>query len=220
MARDDSDRRRLRALYERNRRRVSALADARDRRRGGDDDFAAPRRYVVSERRTRLEGFGRGGRQVRQVVRRARGGRADEARPLRFSDRGIFRRSGRDRFRRVDDVDREDRRERSRDQRSRRNGGGGGAVEGRRFGGARRTQLRMRGSRGGRNRGEGRCLQNNGGNNGNNQQQRQGKQGNSNRGNNNNNQQQQQQRQAKPQRARQPMVTREELDRQLDSYHN
>ncbi|KAK7200609.1 hypothetical protein NESM_000117000 [Novymonas esmeraldas] len=147
MARDDHDRRRLRALYDRNSRRVSALADARDRRRGGDDDFAAPRRYVVTERRTRVEGFGRGGTQVRRVERRAAGGRAGEPRANKFSDRSIFRRSGRDRFQRADDAEREDRRERSRNERERR--GNAPKVQERRIGSALRRRLRKRGARGG-----------------------------------------------------------------------
>eukprot|EP00796_Vickermania_ingenoplastis_P011583 gene11583-7979_t len=108
MARDDFNRQRLRGIYERNKRRVSALADARDSRRMTMDDDYAPRRYVVSERRTRMEGFGRGGLQVRRVERRS----MRDRRPVRFSDRGIFRRSNRDRFIREDDFDRRDRRER------------------------------------------------------------------------------------------------------------
>ncbi|KAG5498487.1 hypothetical protein JKF63_02773 [Porcisia hertigi] len=264
MPRDDFDRRRLRALYDRNRRRVSALADARDRRRGGEDDFAAPRRYVVSERRTRIEGFGRGGTQVRRVVRRARAGRTDEPRPRRFSDRAIFRRSGRDRFRRAEDFDREDRRDRFREKRLRRIDGR--QAETRRFGEARRMRLRMRGTRAGverrrprENRGGDDRRRQQGGRqgNGNSQvalggkkqvnqvhnkqqqnkqqqnkqqqnkqqqnKQQQNKQQHNNKQQNNSNQQRgnsQQHANKKPQRIREPQLTREELDRQLDNYRN
>ncbi|KAG5472226.1 hypothetical protein LSCM1_03623 [Leishmania martiniquensis] len=229
MPRDDFDRRRLRALYDRNRHRVSALADARDRRRGGEDDYAAPRRYVVSERRTRIEGFGRGGAQVRRVVRRMRGGRGGEPLPRRFSDRSIFRRSGHDRFRRADDLEREERRERFLEERARR--GGKRPAEGRRFGGARRLRLRMRGTRAGRGdrgrskvegrrereerSGSGRRRQEGGRqSNNNNQGNRAGnKHGGQSRNNQSHNSK-------KPQRSREPQLTREELDRQLDSYRN
>lgn len=275
MAREDSDRRRLRSLYDRNRSRVSALADARDRRRGGDDNFTAPRRYVVSERLTRAEGFGRGGAQVRRVVRRS--AQAKEQPPARrFSDRGIFRRGGRDRFRRAEDVEREDRRDRNRDNRQRRGQGrqearqeGGGT---RRFGESRRARLRMRSRRGGggggaredrreiedrrqggsRRGGDGR--RNNSGNNnnsnnnkarnnnnnnnngnnrgGNNNGNSRNNNNNNNRGGNNNNNRSSSSnnrsnnnnnragRDNQPRRAREQPMTREQLDRQLDSYHN
>ncbi|CAJ1990791.1 hypothetical protein - conserved [Leishmania donovani] len=221
MPRDDFDRRRLRALYERNRRRVSALADARDRRRGGEDDYAAPRRYVVSERRTRIEGFGRGGAQVSRVVRRARGGR-DEPRSRRFSDRGIFRRNVRDRFRRVEDFEREERRERFREVRARR--GDGRRVEGRRFGEARRLRLRMRGTRAGRvdhRRAEvdGRRQREERASDGR-RRQESGRRNNNNQGNRGGNKQSSLSRNNKPQRSREPQITREELDRQLESYRS
>lgn len=149
MPRDDFNRRRLRSLYERNKRRVSALADARDRRRSGDDDYAAPRRFIVSERRTRMEGFGRGGMQVRKVIRWSHA-RDDGMRHRRFSDGGIFRRGHRDRFARDDDYEREERRERFREGRSRRGGAlaDRGVRGGRLFGGARLRHLRLRGGRG------------------------------------------------------------------------
>ncbi|CAJ1010455.1 hypothetical protein Q4I28_005769 [Leishmania naiffi] len=203
MARDDFDRRRLRALYDRKRRRVSALADARARRRGGEDDYSVPRRYVVSECRTRMEGFGRGGTQVRRVVRRARGDRSDESR--RFSGRGIFRSSGGSRFRRADDFEREERRARFREERARRLGGQ--HAEGRHFGVARRMRLRMRGTHGGR--GNRHLQESSRPNNGNS------------RGNRGSNAQANQVRSSKkPQRSREPQITREELDRQLDNYRN
>ncbi|KAG5472605.1 hypothetical protein LSCM4_01924 [Leishmania orientalis] len=228
MPRDDFDRRRLRALYDRNRHRVAALADARDRRRGGDDDYAAPRRYVVSERRTRIEGFGRGGTQVRRVLRRTRGGRAGEPLPRRFSDRGIFRRSGGDRFRRADDFEREERRDRFLEERARR--GGGRHVEGRRFGEARRLRLRMRGTRAGRGdrsraKVEGRREPEERGGGGRRRQEVVRK-SNNNQGNRGGNKQGGQPRNnqprstKKPQRSREPQLTREELDRQLESYRN
>ncbi|RNF18066.1 uncharacterized protein Tco025E_04620 [Trypanosoma conorhini] len=113
MRRDDFERRRLRDLYDRNVRRVRALAEARDARRTDrDDDVAAPRRYVVSERRTRLEGFGRGGFQVQ----RSRQGRPG-AGGGRFSDKGVYRRGALDRFERDDDFERKLRRERFRERR-------------------------------------------------------------------------------------------------------
>ncbi|ESL10440.1 hypothetical protein TRSC58_01827 [Trypanosoma rangeli SC58] len=113
MRRDDFERRRLRDLYDRNVRRVRALAEARDERRTGNDDtVAAPRRYVVSERRTRLEGFGRGGYQVR---RSRRGNRDTEVR--RFSDRSVYRRGALDRFEREDDLERKMRRARVHERR-------------------------------------------------------------------------------------------------------
>ncbi|EAN89163.1 hypothetical protein C3747_41g135 [Trypanosoma cruzi] len=113
MRRGDFERRRLRDLYERNVRRVRALADARDGRRSGrDDDIAAPRRYVVSERRTRLEGFGRGGYQVQRSRRFGR-----DPRIRRFSDRGVYRRGALDRFEREEDFERKLRRERFRERR-------------------------------------------------------------------------------------------------------
>lgn len=228
MPRDDFDRRRLRALYERNRRRVSALADARDRRRGGEDDYAAPRRYVVSERRTRIEGFGRGGTQVNRVVRRVRGGR-DEPPPRRFSDRGIFRRNVRDRFRRAEDFEREERRERFREVRGWR--GDGRRVEGRRFGEARRLRLRMRGTRAGRidrrpAEAEGRRQREERVSDGR-RRQESGRQNNNNQGNRGGNKQgnlprnsQPQRSNKKSQRSREPQITREELDRQLENYRS
>ncbi|KPI89758.1 hypothetical protein ABL78_1138 [Leptomonas seymouri] len=256
MPRDDFDRRRLRSLYERNRSRVSALADARDRRRGGDDSYAAPRRYVVSERRTRIEGFGRGGAQVRRVERRVLRVR-DAPRPRRFSDRGIFRRGGRDRFRRADDEDRKERRDRFREDSERRREGGGV----RRFGEARRQRLRMRSRRGGldnrreiedlrqrgsrrggEDRGKNNSNNNNRGGNNNSNKNRGGNsnhnnnnRGNNNnnnnvsRGNNNNNSSNRAGNNAKnksggksnqPRRTREQPLTHEQLDRQLESYHN
>lgn len=230
MRRDDFDRRRLRSLYDRNRSRVSALADARDRRRGGDDSYAAPRRYVVSERRTHIEGFGRGGTQVRRVERRVVR-LADAPRSRRFSDRGIFRRGGRDRFRRADDFEREDRRDRFRGSRDRRGEGRREEGGGRRFGESRRARLRMRSRRGGRRAGNGGAREdnraveerrqrgsrrggesgrknvNNNSNNGN--RGSNAKNGGSNKGNN-----------SQPRRTREPPMTREQLDRQLENYHN
>nr|CCC90859.1 conserved hypothetical protein [Trypanosoma congolense IL3000] len=124
MRRNDFERRRLRDLYDRNVRRVGALAEARDQRRSArDDDIAAPRRYVVSERRTRLEGFGYGGRQIRRSLRTD-----DSRRRLRFSDRRIYRRGAFDRFARDEDFVRELRRDRLRDREPLRD-----RVQGRRF---------------------------------------------------------------------------------------
>ncbi|CCW61778.1 unnamed protein product [Phytomonas sp. EM1] len=142
MTRDDLNRRRLRGLYDRNKRRVAALADARDRRREGDDEVFAPRRYVVSERRTRTEGFGRGGVQVRQVIRRVTRLPPREM----FRSRGIFRRGNRDRFRRDDGDLREGLRERFQDrfQERRRGGGRGNRERGGRLGDAARSRLRLR----------------------------------------------------------------------------
>lgn len=240
MARDDYNRRRLRGMYERNQRRVSALADARDRRRGDNDEIAAPRRFVVSERRTRIEGFGRGGRQVRQVLRSAatRGG---APRRIRFRDSGIFRRGGRDRFRREEDFDREMRRDRflARDEERRRSGvravldrGEGNRVRGGRLGVSRRRRLRMQEEgliKDGRHR-HGAAVNGN------------GYSGRSHRGNNQvgerNNRRQQQQGVGSPsngkhrgggttsngggrrQHEKKPMPTRDELDAQLDRFRN
>lgn len=111
MGRNDFERRRLRDIYDRNVRRVRALAEARDGRRLDiHDDVAAPRRFVVSEQRTRAEGFGRGGRQVRQS--RSGAGRSRS----RFSDKGVYRRGAMDRFAREDDIERALRRERLRER--------------------------------------------------------------------------------------------------------
>lgn len=113
MRRNDFERRRLRDLYDRNVRRVRALAEARDGRRlDKSDDVAAPRRFVVSESRTRLEGFGRGGYQAPRSRRGARGAGA-----RRFSDRSVYRRHAADRFARDDDFERLLRRERLRERR-------------------------------------------------------------------------------------------------------
>lgn len=147
MARDDHDRRRLRALYDRHKSRTLALAEARDRRRDAHDDVVAPRRVVVSAQRLREAGFGRGGTQVR-VVRRRRGRRqhgdprSTPGRALRFADRHIFRSSHQDRFRRDDDMERELRRERAILRERQSNGRGGQGAGG--FGISRRRRLRMR----------------------------------------------------------------------------
>lgn len=140
MAREDFDRRRLRAIYDRNKRRVSALADARDSRRVYVEEERAPRRYTVSERRTRLEGFGRGGAQVRRVVRR----NIRERPPLQFSDRRIFRRGNRDRFAREDDLDRRYRRERFLEERRLRDYDAGRPRRPRLYSRIRRMRLRER----------------------------------------------------------------------------
>lgn len=108
----DTDRRRLRDIYDRNRRRVDAVANSRDRneRRGNDsarrgdnkkggDKGSAPRRYIVSERVTRRAGFGEGGRQGRVSGGRRRDGTRRED---RFDDKKVTRRSHRDRFERAE----------------------------------------------------------------------------------------------------------------------
>jgi hypothetical protein len=100
----DSDRRKIRQVYDRNSRRVNTMADRRDSRGGRD---AAPRRFVVSERVSRRAGFGEGRRQV--------SGRFAS----RFADRNVTRKSGRDRFDRNDDNDRKERRLRRRDRNDR-----------------------------------------------------------------------------------------------------
>lgn len=131
----DNDRRRLRDLYDRNRRRVQAVADARDRRgndggrRTGD---AAPRRFIVSERRTRNEGFGGQGGIRTRFSRKSN----DDRRPRRFEDKKIFRSSNRDRFTRDEDRDRDRRRRPVRRDGGRRDDRDGGrqAGNGRRFG--------------------------------------------------------------------------------------
>ncbi|KAH8608790.1 hypothetical protein ERJ75_001245100 [Trypanosoma vivax] len=109
MRRDDYERRRIRDIYDRNVRRVRALADARDRyRTDRDGDVLAPRRFIVSERRSRLEGFGYGDRRPDdRYWSRAHGS-------YRFDDRRVYRRVGLGRFVREDDYDREYRRERAR----------------------------------------------------------------------------------------------------------
>lgn len=210
MPREDFDRRRLRGIYERNKRRVSALADARDSRRVFADEIVAPRRFIVSERRTRLEGFGRGGYQVRRVVRRS----ALDRGLSRFSDRGIFRRGHRDRFMREEDQFRRDRRERFLDDNRRFRDMG----PRRRFGFSRRRRLQIRErerrredvhSNSGRHP-DGRRNSKPLGNRGRNP---------NNSGNyeNHNRKGRSDERQKLP---RHPLFTRDELDAQLDSYRN
>lgn len=106
----DSDRRKIRKIYDRNSRQVNALADRRDSRNNRE---AAPRRFVVSERVSRRAGFGEGRRQVT--------GRFAS----RFEDRNVARKSGRDRFDRNDDRDRKERRLRRRDRNDRDENNGG-----------------------------------------------------------------------------------------------
>lgn len=142
----DYERRRLRDIYDRNRRRVDAVANARDRneRRGdrdrdssrkSDKKGSAPRRYIVSERVTRRAGFGDGGRQGRvSGARRRDGSRRTED---RFADKKVTRRSHRDRF------------DRAENNAEKRNGGGR-----RRRGGDAVTETR-RGSRRASNSGNG-----------------------------------------------------------------
>lgn len=139
MIRDDYERRRLRALYERNKRRVTALADARDQRRGEENEMSAPRRFLVSARRLREAGFGRGQVQIRRIYRRREGYYGSR----RYGDSDIYRRFNRDRFMRVSDYDRDARRYRYR--------GNGAEAErrlaltgARRFGGFRRSRFALR----------------------------------------------------------------------------
>ena len=84
---DGEARRRLISLYERNRRSVVKIAQARDRGGNNAPTRRAPQRFVVSERRTRQVGFGRGGFQV-QMNHRMR---------QRFRDSNVSRR-GQQRF--------------------------------------------------------------------------------------------------------------------------
>jgi hypothetical protein len=106
-------RNRLRNIYEQEKRRTSRLNESRNSNRGGRQVRELPTRVVVSERRTRREGFGRGGAQaVGRSDRRRRGnnnndngqgqGRRRFQRRLsdKFADKNLFRSGNRDRFNR------------------------------------------------------------------------------------------------------------------------
>lgn len=223
MAREDFDRRRLRSIYDRNKRRVSALADLRDSRRVYVEEERAPRRYTVSERRTRMEGFGRGGAQVRRVVRPSM---RDRLAP-RFADRRVFRRGNRDRFVREEDRERQYLRERFLEDRRRRDTDGGRRYRPRLNGRFKALLDRLRGGNpqrnGDRNRnnsnqqGNNRNSKNNGSNlprqqsNGNRQQQRSDRRSKTNNNNNNNNSK-------RNARGSNPQYSKAQLDDQLDNY--
>ena len=110
-------RNRLRALKDQEKRRVSRLAESRNRRAGGQRSNNAPTRVLVTERRTRREGLGRGGAQALGNSRRRRGGNQNNQPAAggrrrgrggfasKFSDQSVFRSGARDRFSRFDDRD-------------------------------------------------------------------------------------------------------------------
>lgn len=99
----------------------------------------APRRFLVSARRLREAGFGRGQAQIRRIFRRREGNYGNR----RYGDSDIYRRFNRDRFMRVSDYDRA----------ARRYGYRGSGAEtdhrlaltgARRFGGFRRSRFALR----------------------------------------------------------------------------
>jgi hypothetical protein len=84
MARDDElARRRLRQVYQQNRKRVNNVAAARERGREGDSK--APRRFVVAERQSRVAGIGGGRVQVAESRRKQQQG------AKRFKDQSVFK---------------------------------------------------------------------------------------------------------------------------------